>query len=191
MSFGQFGTVLPWSSSGIGMPVGIATSLRRTQPEIGFATRARWLMQLADALGAAHRLGIVHRDVKPDNVLVDATGQVKVLDFGVAKVVDAPPGSVVAPGTFCGTPRYMAPEQLTGLVVDGRTDQFAWGRFAAALGEAEYTGPICIESFTAHNAAIARAASIWRPLARTQDALAVDGLAFLRPLFQGDRGDRP
>lgn len=69
-------------------------------------------------------------------------------------------------------------------------DQFAWDRFAAALGEAEYTGPICIESFTAHNAAIARAASIWRPLARTQDALAIDGLAFLRPLFQGDKGDR-
>lgn len=67
-------------------------------------------------------------------------------------------------------------------------DQFAWGRFADALREAAYTGPICIESFTAHNAAIARAASIWRPLAQTQDALAVDGLAFLRPLFQADSG---
>ena len=69
-------------------------------------------------------------------------------------------------------------------------DQFAWVRFADALREAAYTGPICIESFTAHNAAIARAASIWRPLARTQDALAVDGLAFLRPLFHGNKGDR-
>jgi len=69
-------------------------------------------------------------------------------------------------------------------------DQFGWNRFADALREAAYTGPICIESFTAHNAAIARAASIWRPLARTQDALAIDGLAFLRPLFQGDSEDR-
>jgi D-psicose/D-tagatose/L-ribulose 3-epimerase len=68
-------------------------------------------------------------------------------------------------------------------------DQFAWHGFAAALVGAGYTGPICIESFTAHNAAIARAASIWRPLALTQDALAIDGLAFLRPLFQGVTGD--
>jgi D-psicose/D-tagatose/L-ribulose 3-epimerase len=67
-------------------------------------------------------------------------------------------------------------------------DRFEWDRFADALAEASYAGPICIESFTAHNAAIARAASIWRPLAATQDALAVDGLAFLRPLFQGESG---
>jgi D-psicose/D-tagatose/L-ribulose 3-epimerase len=69
-------------------------------------------------------------------------------------------------------------------------DQFAWDRFADALAEASYTGAVCIESFTAHNAAIARAASIWRPLAATQDALAIEGLAFLRPLFQRDRGGR-
>jgi D-psicose/D-tagatose/L-ribulose 3-epimerase len=66
-------------------------------------------------------------------------------------------------------------------------DQFGWDQFARALAEASYGGPVCIESFTAHNASIARAASIWRPLAPTQDALAVDGLAFLRPLFQPDR----
>jgi D-psicose/D-tagatose/L-ribulose 3-epimerase len=65
-------------------------------------------------------------------------------------------------------------------------DQFAWSRFADALREAAYMGPVCIESFTADNEAIARAASIWRPLAPTQDALATDGLAFLRPLFQTD-----
>lgn len=69
-------------------------------------------------------------------------------------------------------------------------DQFAWDRFADVLADVSYVGPVCIESFTAHNAAIARAASIWRPLAATQDALAVDGLAFLRPLLQGDRGGR-
>ena len=67
-------------------------------------------------------------------------------------------------------------------------DQFAWDRFAGALSDASYGGPVCIESFTAHNAAIARAASIWRPLATTQDALAVDGLAFLRRVFLADGG---
>lgn len=69
-------------------------------------------------------------------------------------------------------------------------DRFEWDRFAEALADASYKGPICIESFTAHNAAIARAASIWRPLAATQDALAVDGLAFLRSLFRGESGGR-
>jgi D-psicose/D-tagatose/L-ribulose 3-epimerase len=62
-------------------------------------------------------------------------------------------------------------------------DQFGWDRFVDALNDVGYDGPVCIESFTAHNASIARAASIWRPLAVTQDALAVDGLAFLRTLF--------
>ena len=67
-------------------------------------------------------------------------------------------------------------------------DRFEWDRFAHALGDAAYSGPICIESFTAHNASIARAASIWRPLAATQDALAVDGLAFLRRMFRREGG---
>jgi len=98
--------------------------------------RIRWLLQLADALGAAHRLGIIHRDVKPENVLIDDKGQVKVVDFGVAKLVELQPHSAAhstAPSSFCGTPRYMAPEQLVGGSVDGRTDQFAWGLVAFEL----------------------------------------------------------
>jgi D-psicose/D-tagatose/L-ribulose 3-epimerase len=83
-------------------------------------------------------------------------------------------GHVQACGTDRGTPG---------------ADQFGWGRFADALAEAAYAGPVCIESFTVHNASIARAASIWRPLAITQDAIAVDGLAFLRPLFRGARAE--
>ena len=55
--------------------------------------------------------------------------------------------------------------------------------FLAALADAAYAGPLCIESFTADNATIATAASVWRPLARSQDAIAVDGLAFLRGLL--------
>lgn len=61
-------------------------------------------------------------------------------------------------------------------------DHIDWDSLVAALGEAGYAGPLCIESFTGDNATIATAASIWRPLAPTQDALAVDGLAFLRAL---------
>jgi D-psicose/D-tagatose/L-ribulose 3-epimerase len=62
-------------------------------------------------------------------------------------------------------------------------DHVDWPAFRDALADARYAGPLCIESFTAENASIATAASIWRPLARSQDALATDGLAFLRSLY--------
>ncbi|EHY90927.1 sugar phosphate isomerase/epimerase family protein [Saccharomonospora azurea] len=62
-------------------------------------------------------------------------------------------------------------------------DHFDWPELLAAIGDAGYTGPLCIESFTAHNDSIATAASIWRPLATSQDALAVDGLAFLKEVM--------
>lgn len=62
-------------------------------------------------------------------------------------------------------------------------DHFDWPELLSALADAAYSGPLCIESFTAHNDSIATAASIWRPLATSQDALAVDGLAFLREVM--------
>jgi serine/threonine-protein kinase len=103
--------------------------------------RIRWLADIARALSVAHRAGIVHRDVKPENVLVTADGVVKILDFGIARsagldepaAAAAPLGTLTGEGMILGTPRYMAPEQIRGELLDGRADQFAWGVVAFEL----------------------------------------------------------
>jgi serine/threonine protein kinase len=92
--------------------------------------------QIVDALQAAHDVGIIHRDIKPDNVMLRRDGYVKVLDFGLAKVNEKtfeskPTGestsSLTEAGTVMGTVRYMSPEQARGLEVDERTDIFSLG----------------------------------------------------------------
>lgn len=81
--------------------------------------------QVADALDAAHRAGLVHRDVKPANVLLAGDGRVKVADFGIAKAVaDA---DLTQPGLTVGTAKYLAPEQVRGDAVDARTDIYSLG----------------------------------------------------------------
>ena len=92
-------------------------------------------IQVASALADAHRAGIVHRDLKPDNVMIRATGLVKLLDFGIARLarpaeadvtVTAMPGQTLG-GMLIGTPQYMSPEQARGLEVDQQTDLFSFG----------------------------------------------------------------
>ena len=93
-------------------------------------------MQIADALAEAHSHGIIHRDVKPENVMLTPSGQVKVLDFGLARMVHE--GSLVdsisealsrlsVPGLVIGTVPYMSPEQVRGEELDGRSDIFSFG----------------------------------------------------------------
>jgi serine/threonine protein kinase len=89
--------------------------------------------QIADGMAAAHALGIVHRDLKPENVMVTRTGQVKILDFGLAKQSPASSGDKTAtmalsePGTVLGTAGYMSPEQVRAEPVDARSDIFSFG----------------------------------------------------------------
>jgi eukaryotic-like serine/threonine-protein kinase len=112
---------------------------------IAVGERVRWLTDIARALAAAHRAGLVHRDVKPETVMVRDDGVVKVLDFGIARrgafaldanaptQKDAALGTLTSDGLRVGTPLYMAPEQIRGDAVDGRADQFAWGVVAYEL----------------------------------------------------------
>src|SRR6266446_3210005 len=93
-------------------------------------------VQVASALAAAHQAGIIHRDIKPENTMVRTDGNVKVLDFGLAKLTEpktietaAPtlPQVETAPGVVMGTFSYMSPEQARGVAVDARTDIWSLG----------------------------------------------------------------
>jgi serine/threonine-protein kinase len=88
------------------------------------AEALRVTRQLAEALSAAHAVGIVHRDIKPANVLFTAAGEVQLTDFGIAKLLDQ---DTTHSGMLVGTPAYLAPEQLRGLSVDHRADLWSLG----------------------------------------------------------------
>ncbi len=91
---------------------------------LAFNTIANVIAQVADALDMAQQHNIVHRDVKPANIMVDHAGRVKLTDFGVAYV---PASTITGNGTALGSPRYMSPEQVTGAPIDPRSDIFSLG----------------------------------------------------------------
>ncbi len=117
-------------------------------------------VQIAEALAKAHGAGIVHRDLKPENVMLSRDGYVKLLDFGLAKLVAAPSDVSAAPtaapqhtqaGSVMGTVGYMSPEQASGRPVDFRSDQFALGSilYEMATGKRAFQRPTGAQTMAA------------------------------------------
>jgi eukaryotic-like serine/threonine-protein kinase len=110
------------------MELVVGTSLRALVADAGFTPRARAqaIVEMGRALGVAHRAGLVHRDVKPDNMMRRADGSFVLLDFGIAKVtVEGATTTLTNPGQIVGTPGYLSPEQARSEPMDARSDQFS------------------------------------------------------------------
>ena len=107
------------------------------------------------ALGQAHAAGIVHRDVKPSNIMVSYGGTVKLLDFGIARRLDDLAGEVTAAGEIVGTPTYLAPEQIEGRPTSPATDVYAVGvvLFEMLAGVAPFNGDSPVATALAHTTA--------------------------------------
>lgn len=142
---------------------------------------------ILDCLDACHRIGVIHRDLKPANIFITKSGEVKVLDFGVAQFRSAT-AERTATGTALGTPSYMSPEQAMGLVdqLDGRADIFSVGAIIHALA----TGHRINKGRTENEALVMAATTPVPSVARTAPDLPVEVIALVDKALAWDRRNR-
>ena len=118
---------------------------------IPYSAGLRIARQLCAGLAAAHEVGVLHRDIKPENLILEQTGNAKLMDFGIARPIRRSEAGHTQPGTFLGTPNYSPPEQLTGEEVDQRADIFSSGVLMCEMfcGKLPFTGANTMEIYMA------------------------------------------
>ena len=123
-------------------------SLLREKGKLPPAEAVGIIEQICRALEVAHMEGVIHRDLKPQNVMIDAQGKASVMDFGIARSMEIGSGGMTQTGTLVGTPEYMSPEQAKGLKVDARSDLFSLGIIFYELltGNSPYKAETAMES---------------------------------------------
>jgi eukaryotic-like serine/threonine-protein kinase len=159
----------------------LATILREqdpTHPPLEPGRAARIAEQVADTLAAAHAAGIVHRDIKPGNIMVTPEGQVKVLDFGIARLSDG--AALTQTASVLGTAPYMSPEQAMGQRADARSDIYSLGcvLYEMLTGKPPFMGEVAAAVLHQHVRVAAKPPSVLNPaVPPALDALVMQMLA--------------
>src|SRR5690606_14124827 len=125
--------------------------LLQQNASVPYSAALRIARQLCAGLEAAHDVGVLHRDIKPENLILEASGNAKLMDFGIARPIRRSAPGQTEPGMYVGTPAYSAPEQLAGEDVDHRADIFATGVVLCEMfcGRLPFTGSSTVELYMA------------------------------------------
>jgi len=117
-----------------------------------YSAALRLAKQLCAGLGAAHAVGVLHRDIKPENLILEPTGNAKLMDFGIARPIDRLAPAQTQEGFIVGTPQYLAPEVLQGAEADARADIYSSGivLYEIFTGVLPFNGPTAMEVVMQH-----------------------------------------